>query len=118
MDGDWLNYEILGNTLQTWLRSLGTLAAVWSLLAVGHRILTQRLRAVAKRSTYGAVYVVDRLVARTQPWLPLLLAVFVSARLLTAPAAIAAIIQIAFTIGMLLQVGLWATGALGAWRPV
>jgi small-conductance mechanosensitive channel len=118
MDGDWLNYEILGNTLQTWLRGIGTLAAVWSLLAVGHRILTQRLRAVAKRSTYSAVYVVDRIVARTQRWLPLLVALFVSARLVVAPAAVAALIQIAFTIGMLLQVGLWATGALGAWLTV
>lgn len=118
MDADWLSYEILGNTLQTWLRGVGTLAAVWSLLAVAHRILKKRLRAAAKRSTYGAVYIVDRIVARTQPWLPLLLALFISGRLIRSPATIAALVEIAFTIGMLLQVGLWATGALAAWLAI
>jgi small-conductance mechanosensitive channel len=116
--GDWLQYEFLGNTLLTWLTSLGTFAAVWSLLTVAHRMLTKRLRAFAENSTYSAVYIVDRVVARTQPWLPLLLAFFMSARLVISTAIAAALIQIAFTIGILLQVGLWATGALSAWLTV
>ncbi|HEX7034633.1 MAG TPA: mechanosensitive ion channel family protein [Pseudomonadales bacterium] len=112
---DWLDHQIVGNTVLTWATGLGTFLALWALLAILHRLISERLRAAVERNRSGPVFVFSQITARTQPWFAPLLALFVGLRLLVSPPDLATLSATVFTIGLMLQVGLWAAAALDAW---
>ncbi len=109
---DWLDYEVFGNTVLAWLTSAAVLVAVSVALVVARRVLRRRFRAFAARSSGTALRVSEHVLARTAAWFLLLVALFAASAFLDTPPRIATLIGRAFTIGVLVQVGVWATVAL------
>jgi small-conductance mechanosensitive channel len=111
---DWLDYEVLGNTVLAWLTSAAVLAAVSVALIVVRRVLRRRLLAFAASHSGTALRVAQHVLARTAGWFLLLVALFGASTFLAMPPRIATLIGRALTIGVLVQVGLWTTVALAA----
>src|SRR5262245_59419781 len=110
-----LEYEVLNNPLGTWGTSLAIFLATWVLLVFAHRFIARRLKAFAAGANVTALHVVERVVSRTQVWFPPLFAAFLSARLIVSTPALTTLFARVFMLGLLIQVGLWSTGALTAY---
>jgi|RhiMethySRZTD1v2_1073278.scaffolds.fasta_scaffold231672_2 small-conductance mechanosensitive channel len=110
-----LEYEVLNNPLGTWGTSLAIFLATWVLFVFAHRFIAARLKAFAGRKNVTALYVVERVVRRTQVWFPPLFALFLSARLIVSTPALTTLFERIVVLGLLIQIGLWATGALTAY---
>lgn len=108
----WLEYEALGNSLLAWVTAVLIFISARLLLGVACRLLRRRLKELAQLRTAGALVIAEQLVAVTQGWFLLLMAMYLGAQLLVTTPRLAALLGHAIGIGLLFQVGLWATAIM------
>jgi small-conductance mechanosensitive channel len=108
---DWLRYEILGNTLLAWGAAIATFIGAWLLLGIVRRMTQERLRALADRHELMPLKIAEHTSGQTKGWFLLLVAVFLASQFLKLPPPADSGLTKAATIGLLLQLGLWATAA-------
>jgi small-conductance mechanosensitive channel len=105
-------YEVLGNSIAAWLAAFGLFLLVAAVLVIVRRVARRRLlRAVDHRSP-PALQIAQQVVARTSGWFLVLVALYAGSRLLAVGRWTEMLIPRAATIGLVLQLGLWATAAL------
>ena len=107
----WLQYEVIDNTLLAWSTALATFVIGWFALGVARRMIRSRLQILAKRRELMPLQVAAHTVDQTKGWFLFLVAVFLGSRFLDLPPAADAALAKTVTIGLLLQMGLWATAA-------
>jgi small-conductance mechanosensitive channel len=106
-----LDYEFFGNTIVAWLVSIGAFLLVCIVLAIGRRVVRKRLlKGVSERSS-PALQIASQVVAHTGVWFLLLIALYVGSRFLV-PMRWTEMIPRIVTVGLVIQLGLWATAAL------
>lgn len=109
---EWLDYELLGNSILGWSSALLVFLLVCALAALLRRVLRARLKKLAQDETKVMVGLVEQVVRRTKGWFLVLVALFVAVRpLVLTPGTETAISRIV-TIGLLLQLGIWVVAAL------
>jgi small-conductance mechanosensitive channel len=108
---DWLRYEILGNTLLAWGTAIATFVGAWLLLGIARRMTQERLRALADRHELMPLKIAEHTAGQTKGWFLLLVTVFLASQFLKLPPPADSGLTKAATIGLLLQLGLWATAA-------
>lgn len=111
---DWLEYELLGNALPAWATAVCVLIVAWLALSMARRLLQGRLAALAGRHEIAPLRIAERTAARTRGWFLFLVALLIGSRFLLLPPAIDSALAHAATVGLLVQLGLWATAAFNA----
>lgn len=110
---EWVDQQLLGNALPAWFAAFGLLALVWAALQVLRRALTKRVEGLAAGTQSTAWRLVGHVVARTQSWFLLAIALLAATRLLELPASIDAALTRAIALTVVLQLGVWLSTALG-----
>jgi small-conductance mechanosensitive channel len=105
------DYELAGNSIVVWLASLGTFLLVWIALTVVRRVVRKRLLGSIGESSPPVLQIARQVAAQTASWFLILLALYAGSRWL-APMRWTEVIPRIATIGVVLQLGLWATAAL------
>ncbi|HEX2138137.1 MAG TPA: hypothetical protein VHG33_00335, partial [Woeseiaceae bacterium] len=108
---DWLQYEVFDNTLLAWSTALVTFVVAWFLLGVARRMIGKHLQVLAERRELTPLKIAAHTAGRTKGWFLFVMAVFIGSRFLDLPPAADSALTKAATIGLLLQMGLWATAA-------
>ncbi|HEX7082165.1 MAG TPA: mechanosensitive ion channel family protein [Gammaproteobacteria bacterium] len=111
---EWLDYEVGGNSLLIWAGGAAVFVVVWLVLVLLRSQLGRRLGLLADRNRSLPLAIARRSVGCTKSWFLLLVALYVGSRLPSWPPAADAFFRRALEIGLLLQIGLWATTALAA----
>jgi small-conductance mechanosensitive channel len=106
-----LDYQILQNSVLTWVASLTLFLLVWAALVIMRKVIRRRLLAVGDDSPSPALQIARHVVAQTTGWFLVLIALYVGSLLVMAPWADTMIPRLA-TVGLVVQLGLWATAAL------
>ena len=109
---EWLDYELLDNSLLTWGAGVGLFLVAWVVLGVARRLIRGRLHALAERRQAAALQIAAHVVGQTKGWFLLLMALSAGASLLDLPEDAETFLSRVVVIGLLLQLGLWATVAL------
>lgn len=110
---NWLDYEVLGDTLLAWGTAAAVFLVLWLAVGLARRLIRSRLATLAGRSGHASLLVAEQAVSATKGWFLLVAAFFIATRLLAlTPAAHGVIVKVA-TLALLLQIGLWATAAVG-----
>lgn len=109
--GDWLEYEIFGNSL--WAIGIGVLAGVlaWTGIGIGRRILQKRMALLAEARGLQALHIAEHALRQTRGWFMLLLAIAIASRFWLLGPRAAAFLAGIVTIGLLVQIGVWGTAA-------
>ncbi|MEX2496821.1 MAG: mechanosensitive ion channel domain-containing protein, partial [Woeseia sp.] len=110
---EWLEYEILGKSLATLLIGIAVAIFAWAVLGIVRRVLHRRLSSLAGSRKYAALHIAEQAVKQTKSWFLLLIALAIGLRFWTLAAETYALLISVVTIGLLVQVGLWATAAMG-----
>jgi small-conductance mechanosensitive channel len=84
---------------------------VWAVLAIMRRVVRKRLLGSVGDGSSPALRIASHVIAQTAGWFLILIALYVGSRLL-APTRWTDMIPRIATIGLVLQLGLWATAAL------
>jgi len=106
-----LNYEFLGNSLVAWSASIGLFLVLWAALGVARYVVRKRLLGSVGDASPPALQVARHVVAQTAGWFLFLVALYIGTRVL-APARWTDMMPRVATIGLVVQLGLWATAAL------
>jgi small-conductance mechanosensitive channel len=109
---EMLDYELFGNSIGVWLATLGLFLLVWLVLIALRRIVRKRLLGSVSRSSSAALQIAHSVVTHTGGWFHVLVAVYVASRLLAPGRWTETLLPQIATIGLVLQLGLWATSAL------
>jgi len=110
---EFLQTEIVANTLQTWLIALTITVALLLLAGVIHYLIVRQLTGrLASRSEMSFWPVLLAVVKRTKWLFVFILALFVGTLVMQIPLRPRQIINTVATIALLIQVGLWASVAL------
>jgi small-conductance mechanosensitive channel len=109
---DMLDYRVFGNSIGVWLAFLGVFLLVWLVLATLRRIVRKRLLGSVNRSSSAALQIAHSVVTHTGRWFHVLIALYVASRLLAPGRWTVTLLPQIATIGLVLQLGLWATAAL------
>jgi small-conductance mechanosensitive channel len=107
-----LDYELFGNSLGVWLASLGAFLLVWLVLIALRRVVRKRLLGSVSQSSSTALQIAHSVVTHTAAWFYVLVAVYIASRLLAPGRWTETLLPQIATIGLVLQLGLWATAAL------
>ena len=107
-----LEYELFGNPIGAWLASLGVFLLVWLVLVTLRRIVRKRLLGSVNRSSSAALQIAHSVVTHTGAWFHVIVALYVGSRLLAPGRWTETLLPHITTIGLVLQLGLWATAAL------
>ena len=108
---EWLEFEVLGNSVLSWAIGAAVFVAVSIALMLVRWVLRQRLHALAERRPVLALQIADRVVAETKSWFLLLIALFVGSRFWVMTPAINDVVMSIATIALLVQMGLWGGAA-------
>jgi small-conductance mechanosensitive channel len=108
---EWLEYEVFHETLLAWGTALAVFVGAWLALAIVHRMVRGRLRALAERHGLMAVQIAARTAQRTTGWFLFLVAVLLGSRFLVLTPWLHDAIGKAAALALLVQLGLWATAA-------
>ncbi|HZD53891.1 MAG TPA: mechanosensitive ion channel domain-containing protein, partial [Woeseiaceae bacterium] len=108
---DWLEYEILDNTVLAWGTAIAVLVGAWLVLGITRRITRKRLHVLAEHRKVMALKIAEHAVDQTKSWFLFLVAVFLGSRFLALPPTADSAISTIVAIALLLQMGLWATAA-------
>ncbi len=108
---EMLRYEFYGNSIVTWLTSIGLFLLVLIALAIVRRTVRKRLLASVGEASPAALRIARHVTAHTAVWFLVLVALYVGSRVL-APGRWTDMVPRVATIGLVLQLGLWATAAL------
>lgn len=104
-----------GSVVGRWMLAAVAAVVVAGALGIALRVARERLAALAQATDGHLDDVVVGLVAATRTWVLLLTGAVVGAQLLDLPPRAASLIGQAFTLVAIIQVGLWASAALGTW---
>jgi small-conductance mechanosensitive channel len=109
---EWMDFEILGNSILLWVLAVGAFLLTWIALVVTRRVLRGRLLRLAKNSDLALVSAAHQVISETRGWFVMLLALFVGSRFLEMQPSIDSMIVKVAIIFLLLQGGLWAVAVL------
>jgi len=109
---EWLDYEVLGNSVLTWATGLAVAVVAWLVLGIARRVLRNRLDALAAHTQLMAVKIAAYLARQTKGWFLVVLALFIASRFWMLSPSIDTLVTRVATIVLLLQMGLWGTAAL------
>ena len=109
----WIDYQLFGNPLREWTISLGVLVVTLALLFVVRRLVRTRLQKLADDGDRVSFRVARHVVGQTKGWFLMLIAANLSLRSIHANATFDTVFGRLLVIGMLVQMGLWATAGLG-----
>ena len=109
---EWLNYQVLGNSLLAWASGLALLVGAWVVLAFVHGIVRKRLTVLAERQDFKPLQIAAYAVEQTRSWFLFLAGVAIGSQLWVFSPAAEGLFNKILIVGLLLQVGLWATAAL------
>ena len=110
---DWLEQEILGNTLVAWGTAGAIFVMVWLVAGVAWRIVRTRLRALAISGEHPSIDVAHCAVRATKTWFLFFVALFVASRSLELMPFAESAVNNVTTVAFLLQAGLWINATLG-----
>jgi small-conductance mechanosensitive channel len=108
----FLNSTYLGNTVAAWLAAALTTALTLLLLRLARRLVMRRFAAAAAQTANRLDDLVTLLVARTQPLVLVVLAVYAGSRPLSMPAGVATILERTAMVALLVQIAIWASYAI------
>ncbi|HET6628422.1 MAG TPA: mechanosensitive ion channel family protein [Woeseiaceae bacterium] len=108
---DWLRFEVFWNPLLAWGIAIGVVVIAWFLLGLARRVVRARLQVMAGRHELAALKIAAHAAGQTRGWFLFLVAIFLGTRLLRLPDSFHSSLVNAATIGLLVQMGLWATAA-------
>lgn len=109
---NWLGYEIFGDGLAAWATAAVVFALVWLVLGLARRLIGGRLSALADRRGGMALRIAEHVAAQTRAWFLFLAALLVATRLLVLTPRVHSFVEMAVSIALLLQIGLWASAAV------
>jgi small-conductance mechanosensitive channel len=109
---EWLDYESFGNSLLAWASGFALIVGAWLVLGILRRVLQKRLVSLGERRSFKPAQIAAHTVAQTKGWFLLVAAVAIGSRLWVLAPSAQSLLTIVLTIGLLLQLGLWATAAL------
>jgi small-conductance mechanosensitive channel len=109
---EWLDYQVLSNSLLAWASGLALFVAAWVVLGFVHGIVRKRLKALGERQDFKPLKIAAYAVEQTRSWFLFLAAVAIGSQLWRLPPSAQALLNNILTIGLLLQIGLWASSAL------
>lgn len=107
-----LDYEVFGNAVGAWLASLGVFLLVWVVLVALRRVVRKRLLGSVGTTSSAALQIAHSVVTHTGGWFHPLIALYAASRLLAPGRWTEALLPQIVTVGLVLQLGLWATAAL------
>jgi small-conductance mechanosensitive channel len=107
-----LNYEVLGNSLVAWAASFALFALVLAALVIVRRVVRKRLFRSVDHTAAPALQIAHHVVLHTTGWFVVLVALFAGSRLLAPTEWSSTLIPRVVTVGLVIQLGLWATAAL------
>jgi small-conductance mechanosensitive channel len=110
---DWIDYQLFGNPLREWTISIGVLVVTLALLFVVRRLVRTRLQKLADDGDRVSFKVARHIVGQTKGWFLMLIAANLALRSINASATFDTVFGRLLVIGMLVQMGLWATAGLG-----
>jgi small-conductance mechanosensitive channel len=110
---DWLDYQLFGNPLRDWTISLGVLVVTLALLFLVRRLVRTRLQKLADDGDRVSFKVARHIVGQTKGWFLMLIAANLALRSIDANSTFDTVFGRLLVIGMLVQMGLWATAGLG-----
>jgi small-conductance mechanosensitive channel len=110
---DWLDYELVDNSVLAWATALAVFVVVWIVLGIARRVIRNRVsRIAASREGVVALQIADSAIRQTKGWFLLLLALLVASRFLVWPANVGELITHVLVAALLFQAGFWGTAAL------
>ncbi|MFW2405615.1 MAG: mechanosensitive ion channel family protein [Gammaproteobacteria bacterium] len=109
---DWLDFEVIGNSLLTWAIGAGTFMLVWLALEVVRRLIVGRLRAAIQADSGTALKVAEHIAAQTRQWFLFIVALFAGSRIPVWPPSVETVLMRVAVLSLLLQMGIWAVAAL------
>ena len=109
---EWLDYQVLGNSLLAWASGLALFVAAWIVLKFVHGIVQKRLKALGERQGFKPLQIAAYAVEQTRSWFLFLAAVVIGSQLWVFSPAAETLFNKILMVGLLLQLGLWATAAL------
>ena len=109
---DWLNIEIVGNSLLQWLIALAVTLVALGLTGIVLRIGIRRLKASVDEEDPELVQLIAAVAARTSWIFTSILALYIGSLVLVLPDPARSVINSVIIIAFLLQAGLWASAAL------
>lgn len=110
---DWFDYQLFGNPLRDWTISLGVLVVTLALLFLVRRLVRKRLQKLADDGDRVSFKVARHIVGQTKGWFLMLIAANLALRSINANSTFDTVFGRLLVIGMLVQMGLWATAGLG-----
>jgi small-conductance mechanosensitive channel len=107
-----LGYEFFGNSIRAWLASFGMFLLVWLALVRLRRVVRKRLLGSVGSKSPAALQIAHSVVVHTGLWFHVLIALYAASRLLAPGRWTEQLVPQIVTIGLVVQLGLWATAAL------
>jgi small-conductance mechanosensitive channel len=111
---EMLSYEFFGNSIVAWSGSVALFLIVVTVLGIARRFVRKRLLGPADAEARPALQIARHVMVHTAGWFLILIALFVGSRLLMSTRWTDMIPRIAI-VGLVIQLGLWATAALSMW---
>lgn len=108
---DWalmLDRTVLANPISAWLMALSVALAIVLVVRAVRRVVASRALAWTLRTRTGADDLVLKMLARTRGWFVLVVSLYAGSRALTVTPGVERALDGIFTVGVALQVGLWA----------
>jgi small-conductance mechanosensitive channel len=109
---EWLQFEILDNTVLVWATTIAVFLVAWSVLATLRGLLRRRLKKLAGDGSLAATKIAHRVTAQTSIWFLMFVALLIASRFLHSTPWTDTLIPRVVTIALLVQLGLWASTAL------
>jgi small-conductance mechanosensitive channel len=113
-----LDYELFGNPLGAWLASFAVFFVVWAVLVVVRRVVRKRLLGSVGKTSPAALQIAHSVVTHTGGWFHVLVALYAASRLLAPGRWTETLLPQIVTVGLVLQLGLWATAGLTTFLTV
>lgn len=110
---EWIDQQLFGNALAAWSAALGLFTFVWAALHLLRHVLTKRVERLAAGTGSTAWRLAGHVVARTQSWFFLAIALLAATRVLELPGSIDTALTRGIALTLVLQLGFWLSAALG-----
>ncbi len=115
---DYLRTMLLGNTVLSWLIAVGAAAVSFLGLRVVISTLGTRLARFAAHTRTRWDDITAEALEKTKPMLLLVFAIWIGASLLSLPVGVHEVLDKAAVIALILQGGIWASGAIRRWTAL
>lgn len=109
---EMLDYEFFGNSLRAWLAAFGIFLLVWLALLALRSVVRKRLLGSVGNNSPVALQIAHSAVVKTALWFHLLIALYAASRFLAPGRWTEELVPRIVTVGLVVQLGLWATAAM------